>query len=97
MRSDYSFSDYGIGPSFYSMTLAMAPFTSKVLVSKQIIKETAIEPLSKVFAFVSAQEYLAGGRMLTTHTIHLLLANEQRMLRNQPTESDVEQRTHTVS
>ena len=45
VRNDYSFSDYGMGPTFYNLSLLQAPFTSEVIVSKQMIREVAIEPL----------------------------------------------------
>ena len=34
VRSDYSFSDYGTGPSFHNLSLQMAPISAEVAVSK---------------------------------------------------------------
>ena len=45
VRNYYSFSDYGMGPTFYNLSLLQAPFTSEIIVSKQMIREVAIEPL----------------------------------------------------
>ncbi len=45
VRNDYSFSDYSLGPSFHNLTLLQAPFTSEIVVSKQMLKELAIQPL----------------------------------------------------
>ena len=45
VRNEYSFSDYCLGPTFYSMSLLSAPITSDIVVSKQMLREIAIEPL----------------------------------------------------
>ena len=42
VRNEYSFSDYGLGPTFYSMSMLQAPFTSDIVVSKQMIRELAL-------------------------------------------------------
>lgn len=50
VRSDYSFSDFGMGPSFHNLTLLMAPLTSEIAVSKQMLSEVAIKPLYLTFS-----------------------------------------------
>ena len=59
VRNDYSFSDYAMGPSFYNLTLLQAPFTSEIVVSKQILKELAIQPLFQTFCLGKTLHYFA--------------------------------------
>ena len=61
VRNDYSFSDYSLGPSFHNLTLLQAPFTSEIVVSKQMLKELAIQPLFQTFCLGMTLKYFAVG------------------------------------
>ena len=70
VRNDYSFSDYGLGPSFYNLSLLQAPFTSEIVVSKQMMREVAIGPLFRIFSFGKMVQYLSGkGSSLTQREV----------------------------
>ena len=65
VRNDYSFSDYKLGATFHNLSLLQAPFTSEVVVSKQMIREVALEPLFNTLVFGKTLQFLCGDGSLT--------------------------------
>ena len=59
VRSDYSFSDYGSGPSFHNLSLQMAPISAEIAVSKQMLQELALRPLFQTFCLGKILHVLA--------------------------------------
>ena len=49
-----------MGHSFHHLTLLMAPLTNEVGVSKQMLREVAIQPLFLTFSMGKTLSYLAG-------------------------------------
>lgn len=102
VRNDYSFSDYGLGESFYNLSLLSAPFTNEVVVSKQMIRTIALEPLFNTFTLGGSLEYLCGDASLTERpgkkikniNFGALLANENSGAPQVQLESPLEHLTH---
>ena len=80
VRSDYSFSDYGLGKDFYSLSLFQDPFTLDAAVSKQMLKDIALKPLYETFVMAKTLRFMSqslspGDAQSRGNFTSLLLAN----------------------
>ena len=44
IRADFSFSDYGMGETFFNLSLHCLPYTADLQVSAQMVRDLALKP-----------------------------------------------------
>ena len=69
VRQDFSFSDTNLLSSFHSLSLMQGPYTSDIVITKQMVREIILEPLAQSLALGKSIEYLARGRSQTVRAV----------------------------